>query len=43
MNCQRCHLRYDINEHAENSRRTRVLKRQQRAAEVGQLTIEVTQ
>ena len=37
--CQRCHLRYDIDEHVENSRVTRSLKRHQAASEAGQLRL----
>jgi hypothetical protein len=35
--CQRCHLRFDVDEHQENARQTRLLKRIAR----GQLTLPI--
>ncbi|MBW3637518.1 MAG: hypothetical protein KY445_13805 [Armatimonadetes bacterium] len=37
--CQRCHLRYDIQEHIENAARTRAKKREAAARESGQLNL----
>ncbi len=34
--CQRCHLRYDAQYHADNARRTRARKKQEAAASAGQ-------
>lgn len=34
--CNRCHLIYDIDEHIENARKTRVAKKRARASIVGQ-------
>lgn len=35
--CQRCHLRYDIDEHSANARATRTRKRLEKARSAGQL------
>lgn len=37
--CQRCHLRYDIDEHMANARRTRETKRAEQHARVGQRSL----
>lgn len=38
--CQRCHLLYDIEEHVENARQTRIKKRHEAAQMAGQLVIK---
>lgn len=35
--CQRCHLRFDIDEHMANAKQTRIRKRAERAANAGQM------
>lgn len=37
--CQRCHLNYDRDEHAENARRTRAKKRREAALMSGQIPL----
>lgn len=39
--CQACHLRYDIEEHIENARKTRNKKKLTAALSAGQLLMEV--
>lgn len=38
--CQKCHLTYDIEEHVENARQTRIKKRHENAIRAGQLVIK---
>jgi hypothetical protein len=37
--CQACHLRYDLPEHIENARRTRIAKKRAEAQSAGQLDL----
>lgn len=37
--CQKCHLSYDAQQHAEHARATRIRKKRERAAKNGQLEL----
>ena len=37
--CNRCHLRFDIDEHMEHARETRSRKKRERASALGQLSL----
>ncbi len=37
--CQRCHLLYDIDDHVEHARETRLRKKRERATAIGQMSL----
>lgn len=37
--CQKCHLGYDLDDHVQNAKRTRIRKRKEQAREAGQLEL----